>query len=57
MTASVPVKLPTITPSAPCSQTTTSSTVAPIVIAMFARLASTNAVERSSTRKSAVCCS
>jgi hypothetical protein len=51
------VKFPTITPSAPCSNTMTSSTVVAIVSRTFARLAATNAVERSSTRKSAVSCS
>ena len=51
------MKLPTMTPSAPCSQTTTSRIVAPIVTAMLARLATTNAVERSSARKREVSCS
>ena len=41
----------------PASSATTSRSVAPMVIPMFARLAVTYATERSSTRKSEVSCS
>ena len=41
----------------PLSSTTTSRIVAPTVSRTFVRLASTNATERSSTRKSDVSCS
>ena len=54
---SVPVKPPMITPRAPWSRPTTRTIVAPMVIATFVRLATTNAFGRCSTRKSAVSCS
>jgi hypothetical protein len=46
-----------MTPIGPWSSTTTRSSVAAIVRRTFARLAETNATERSSTRKSDVSCS
>ena len=51
------MKFPTTAPVGPLCRPTTSSTVIPTVIRTFARLATTNWVERSSTRKSDVSCS
>ena len=53
---SVPVKLPTTSPTAPQWKTATKSTIAATVISTFATLAIAYCVERSSTRKSAVSC-
>ena len=55
-TMSVPVKLPTTSPTAPQWKTATKSTIAATVISTFATLAIAYCVERSSTRKSAVSC-
>jgi hypothetical protein len=46
-----------MTPIGPWSSATTRRSVAPIVSRTFARLAETNAVDRSSTLKSDVSCS
>ena len=51
------MKFPTMTPSAPFSKPTTKGSVMPIVRKTFARLAQTNANDRSSTRNRAVSCS